>query len=125
MNGYDIRFPEMAMIAARKGCVAMIYPGAFNMTTGTLHWELLQRARALDNQIYVAACSPARDEGSTYVAWGHSTIVDPMGQVMATMDEKEGIVEAVLDVGKLNDARDAIPVTKQRRFDIYPDVSSH
>ncbi|KAJ3252575.1 hypothetical protein HDU77_005070 [Chytriomyces hyalinus] len=48
---YDIRFPEMAMIAARKGCIAMIYPGAFNMTTGPLHWELLQRARAIDNQM--------------------------------------------------------------------------
>jgi predicted amidohydrolase len=42
---YDMRFPEMATIAARKGCMAMIYPGAFNMTTGPLHWELLQRAR--------------------------------------------------------------------------------
>lgn len=42
---YSIRFPEMAMVAARKGCIAMLYPGAFNMTTGPMHWELLQRAR--------------------------------------------------------------------------------
>lgn len=46
--------------AARQGCVAMIYPGAFNTTTGPLHWELLARARAVDNQIFVAVCSPAR-----------------------------------------------------------------
>lgn len=122
---YDIRFPELAMIASRKGCIAMIYPGAFNMTTGPLHWELLQRARAIDNQIYVAACSPARDSTSTYVAWGHSTVVDPLGQVLSTTDDKEGIVEAVIDIGVIKNARDSIPVTKQRRFDIYTDVAAN
>ncbi|KAJ3252577.1 hypothetical protein HDU77_005072 [Chytriomyces hyalinus] len=120
---YDIRFPEMAMIAARKGCVAMIYPGAFNMTTGPLHWELLQRARAIDNQMYVAACSPARDEAAGYVAWGHSSVVDPMGQVVAKLGEKEDIVYADLDVAFLETSRANIPVSVQRRFDVYPDVS--
>ncbi|KAF9895853.1 hypothetical protein BX616_008697, partial [Lobosporangium transversale] len=95
---YDIRFPEPAMIAARQGCFAMIYPGAFNMTTGPLHWELLQRARAVDNQIFVAACSPARDLSADYHAWGHSTIVGPSGDVLETMDEKQGIIYA--DLGK-------------------------
>ncbi|TIB64181.1 hypothetical protein E3P77_03219 [Wallemia ichthyophaga] len=94
---YDVRFPEMAMIAARKGCVAMIYPGAFNTTTGPLHWELLQRARAVDNQFYVAMCSPARDETAEYHAWGHSTVVNPSGQVIAKTDENESIVYA--DIG--------------------------
>ncbi|CAO3695309.1 unnamed protein product [Rhizopus microsporus] len=97
---YDIRFPEMAMIAARKGCLAMIYPGAFNMTTGPLHWELLQRARAVDNQIYVATCAPARDLDADYHSWGHSTVVDPRGTVIATCEEKETIVYA--DIGKCN-----------------------
>ncbi|KAJ3045904.1 hypothetical protein HDV00_006170 [Rhizophlyctis rosea] len=120
---YDIRFPELAMIAARKGCIAMIFPGAFNMTTGPLHWELLQRARANDNQIYVAACSPARDSGSGYVAWGHSTVVDPLGQVIATTEEKEDIVYATVDVSKIEEARASIPVTTQRRFDVYRDVA--
>ncbi|KAJ3293204.1 hypothetical protein HK104_004670 [Borealophlyctis nickersoniae] len=120
---YDIRFPELAMIAARKGCVAMLYPGAFNMTTGPLHWELLQRARAVDNQIYVAACSPARDAGAGYVAWGHSTVVDPMGSVIATTDEKEDIVYADVDIGKIEEARMSIPVSTQRRFDVYRNVA--
>lgn len=57
---YDIRFPEVAATAARKGAFAMIYPGAFNTTTGPLHWHLLARARAVDNQLYVIACSPPR-----------------------------------------------------------------
>lgn len=65
---YDVRFPEMAMIAARRGVTAMIYPGAFNLTTGPLHWELLARGRANDNQIYVAMCSPSRDLSASYHA---------------------------------------------------------
>ncbi|KAL2911801.1 hypothetical protein HK105_208734 [Polyrhizophydium stewartii] len=120
---YDIRFPELAMIAARRGCVAMLYPGAFNMTTGPLHWELLQRARALDNQMYVAACSPARDDTASYVAWGHSSVVDPMGQVIATTAEAEDIVYATVDTAKIAETRQSIPVYSQRRFDLYPDRS--
>ncbi|KAJ3218904.1 hypothetical protein HDU67_003543 [Dinochytrium kinnereticum] len=121
---YDIRFPEMAMVAARKGCVAMIYPGAFNMTTGPLHWELLQRARANDNQFYVAACSPARDTAASYIAWGHSSIVDPMGRVLSKADHGEEIVYADVDPAVIDETRSSIPVTLQRRFDVYPDVSA-
>ncbi|KAF9364381.1 hypothetical protein BGX34_001695 [Mortierella sp. NVP85] len=120
---YDIRFPEPAMIAARQGCFAMIYPGAFNMTTGPLHWELLQRARAVDNQMYVAACSPARDVNADYHAWGHSTVVGPAGDVLQTTDEKQGIIYADLDLSKMNEFRQNIPLTTQRRFDLYADVS--
>ncbi|ORX81813.1 carbon-nitrogen hydrolase [Basidiobolus meristosporus CBS 931.73] len=120
---YDIRFPELAMIAARNGCIAMLYPGAFNMTTGPLHWELLQRARAVDNQMYVAACSPARDTSSGYAAWGHSTVVDPNGEVVATTGHMEDIVYAAIDLDKLSATRQGIPITTQRRFDVYPDVS--
>lgn len=67
----------MAMIAARQGCVAMIYPSAFNTTTGPDYWTLLQRARAVDNQIYVAMCSPARNPEAQYQAYGHTMVVDP------------------------------------------------
>lgn len=55
--------------------------GAFNTTTGPLHWELLLRARAVDNQLFVAACSPSRSETASYEAWGHSTVVSPNGEV--------------------------------------------
>jgi predicted amidohydrolase len=91
---YDVRFPELAMIAARKGAFVLIYPGAFNLTTGPLHWKLLAQGRAVDNQIYVAMCSPARDMSATYNAWGHSMIVDPMAKVLTEAEEKETIVEA-------------------------------
>ncbi|ORX80598.1 carbon-nitrogen hydrolase [Basidiobolus meristosporus CBS 931.73] len=120
---YDIRFPELAMIAARKGCIAMVYPGAFNMTTGPLHWELLQRARAIDNQFYVAACSPARDTSASYHAWGHSTIVNPNGEVIATTEHEPTIVYGEIDSNYLKEVRQGIPIYTQRRFDIYKDVS--
>ena len=120
---YDIRFPELATIAARKGCFLLLYPGAFNLTTGALHWELQARARAMDNQVYVGLCSPARDMEAQYHAWGHSMVVDPNAQIMSEADEKEGIVYADLENSKIEETRKGIPLYTQRRFDVYPDVS--
>ncbi|KAF8061036.1 carbon-nitrogen hydrolase [Lyophyllum atratum] len=120
---YDIRFPELAMISARKGCHLLVYPGAFNLTTGPLHWELLQRGRAVDNQVFVSMCSPARDLTAGYHAWGHSMVVDPMGKVLVEAGEGEGIIYTDIDPQRMSDARAGIPVTRQRRFDVYGDVS--
>jgi omega-amidase len=119
---YDVRFPELAAIAARHGAFALIYPGAFNLTTGPLHWSLLARGRAVDNQIYVAMCSPARDMQADYHAWGHSLIVDPMAGVLAEAEAEGTIIEAELDNTKIAEARKGIPLNTQRRFDVYPDV---
>ncbi|KUI58485.1 hypothetical protein VP1G_05779 [Cytospora mali] len=120
---YDIRFPELGIIAARKGCFALIYPGAFNMTTGPLHWRLQGQARAMDNQVYVAMCSPARDLSASYHAWGHSLVVDPMAQVLVEAEERETIVTADLTGDKIEETRKGIPLRDQRRFDVYPDIS--
>ncbi|KXN84392.1 Hydrolase C26A3.11 [Leucoagaricus sp. SymC.cos] len=118
---YDVRFPELAMISAR--CQVVIYPGAFNLTTGPLHWELLQKSRAVDNQIFFGMCSPARDMTAGYHAWGHSMIVDPMGKVLSEAAESEEIIYADIDPQVMHDARNGIPVTTQRRFDVYKDVA--
>jgi len=120
---YDVRFPELAMISARQGCHVLIYPGAFNLTTGPLHWELLQRARAVDNQVYFSMCSPARDLTAGYHAWGHSLVVDPMGSKLVEAEDVETILHTRIEPKTLHDARAGIPVTVQRRFDVYPDVS--
>ncbi|GAA5904050.1 hypothetical protein JCM6882_003812 [Rhodosporidiobolus microsporus] len=121
---YDVRFPELAMIAARKGAIAMIYPAAFNTTTGPLHWQVLQRGRAVDNQMYVAMCSPARaTEGDGYKAWGHSSAYDPTGKCLTELDENEGITYFDIDIEAVNKARNGIPVSIQRRFDVYADVA--
>jgi hypothetical protein len=68
------------------------------MTTGPLHWELLQRARAVDNQLFVASIAPAQDKNADYVSWGHSQVVDPWGKVIAKTEFDEGIVYA--DIGE-------------------------
>lgn len=124
---YDIRFPEYALLLNQEfQCNLLIYPGAFNLTTGPAHWELLQRARAVDNQCYVMMASPARTEPPAtpgkyphYTAWGHSTLVAPWGDVVATCDEKEALVVADIDLGKVEEMRQSIPVRDQKRRDLY------
>ncbi|KAJ5220440.1 Hydrolase [Penicillium chermesinum] len=120
---YDIRFPEAAMIAARKGAFLLVYPGAFNTTTGPLHWSLLGRARAVDNQSYVALCSPARDPEAGYQAYGHTLIADPSANILGEAQESETIIYADLDNETITSVRKNIPIYTQRRFDLYPDVS--
>ncbi|KAI8565368.1 hypothetical protein RHMOL_Rhmol03G0253600 [Rhododendron molle] len=116
---YDIRFQELAMLYAARGAHLICYPGAFNMVTGPLHWELLQRARAMDCQLFVATCSPARDASAGYVAWGHSTLVGPFGEVMATTEHDEAIVVAEIDYSLIDLRRTNLPFQKQRRGDLY------
>lgn len=130
---YDIRFPEYAMVLTQiHKCKVLVFPGAFNLTTGPAHWELLQRARAVDGQCYVLSASPARsppppndsDDKTKkkyphYSAWGHSTVVSPWGEVIATCDEKPGMVVADLDMTKVEDMRTAIPTMIQKRDDLY------
>ncbi|EPS58728.1 hypothetical protein M569_16085, partial [Genlisea aurea] len=117
---YDIRFQELSMLYAARGAKLICYPGAFNMTTGPLHWELLQRARAVDNQVYVATCSPARDASSGgYVAWGHSTLVGPLGDVVVTTEHDEAVVIGEINYYEVEVRRRNMPLEKQRRGDLY------
>ncbi|CAI9771508.1 unnamed protein product [Fraxinus pennsylvanica] len=116
---HDIRFPELAMLYASRGAHLLCYPGAFNMTTGPFLWEVLQRARALDNQLYVASCSPARDVGAGYVAWGHSTLVGPFGEVLATTEHGEAIIISDIDYSQIELMRKNLPLEKQWRGDVY------
>ncbi|XP_043927316.1 omega-amidase NIT2 [Protopterus annectens] len=116
---YDMRFAELAQIYTQKGCQLLVYPGAFNMTTGPAHWELLQRARAVDNQVFVATTSPARDENASYIAWGHSSVVSPWGNVIAKADAEETIVYADIDLQYLAEVRQQIPIHFQKRHDLY------
>ncbi|CAN6290500.1 unnamed protein product [Urochloa humidicola] len=116
---YDIRFQELAMLYAARGAHLLCYPGAFNMTTGPLHWELLQRARAADNQLFVATCAPARDTSAGYVAWGHSTLVGPFGEVIATTEHEEATIIAEIDYSLIEQRRQFLPLQYQRRGDLY------
>ena len=116
---YDIRFPELLRLMALRGAELIVIPGAFNMTTGPAHWETLIRARAIDNQLYVAAASPARNEELSYVAYGNSMVADPWGEIVARAGEKEEIVYANIKLSRVNDVREELPVLNGRRNDIY------
>lgn len=122
---YDIRFPEYATILRQQGARLLVYPGAFNMVTGPAHWELLQRARSVDNQVFTLTCSPARDKSNSggYIAWGHSTIVSPWGEIVATTEEDQAVVIATLDLTKIDEMRENIPCWTQKRHDIYETIS--
>ena len=115
---FDLRFPEYARVCALEGCVGMIYPGAFNTVTGPLHWTLLQRCRAVDNQMFVATCSPSRVEGASYQAHGDSSVYGPFGEKLndKELEEKPGIVYADLDFTQIEKRRSAMPLNKQRRL---------
>lgn len=116
---YDMRFPELLRLMTLKGAELIVIPGAFNMTTGPAHWETLIRARAIDNQIYVAAASPARNEELSYVAYGNSMVADPWGEVLARARAEEEIIYADIKLSKVNEVRREIPVLNGRREDIY------
>lgn len=126
---YDIRFPELAAISTRGGngvnpSFAMIYPGAFNTTTGPLHWHLLARTRAVDQQCYVILCSPARDLTSGYHAYGHSLVVDPWGKIVAEAGEGDEIVYANLEEEYISSVKESIPVSTQRQYGIYRNLTT-
>ena len=116
---YDIRFPELSRLLALEGARAILVPAAFNMTTGPAHWEMSFRMRALDNQVFLAGCAPARDLQSSYTAWGHSIVTDPWGSVVAELDENEGILTVELDFARLEQVRAELPLLKHRRTDCY------
>jgi len=116
---YDIRFPELSRKMALSGAKVIYLPGAFNMTTGPVHWGLSIRARALDNQVYFAACSPARDADGVYVAYGHSSVSDPWGKIIASAEEKEEIVFADIDTDYVDSVREQLPLLKHRRPELY------
>ena len=115
---FDIRFPEFARMMVNDGAKMIFVPAAFNMTTGPAHWELSFRARALDNQIYMLGCAPARNPAS-YISWGHSIFTDPWGRVRGMLDEREGILICEADLDYENEIREQLPLLKARRNDVY------
>ncbi|KAG8042837.1 hypothetical protein GUJ93_ZPchr1147g2957 [Zizania palustris] len=102
------------------GAHLLCYPGAFNMTTGPLGpGSCCKGPRATDNQLFVATCAPARDTSAGYVAWGHSTLVGPFGEVIATAEHEETTVIAEIDYSLIDQRRQFLPLQYQRRGDLY------
>ena len=116
---FDIRFAEFFRVMGDAGAVLIAIPAAFNMTTGPAHWDLTFRMRAIDQQCFVAGCSPARDESASYVAYGNSLVADPWGSFPLHMDEKEHVRVVELDLADLEKYRGQIPILSGRRKDLY------
>ena len=111
---YDLRFPELYRALGQVDC--HVIPAAFTYTTGKDHWEILLRARAIENQCYVLASAQGGTHLNQRRTWGHSMLIDPWGEVLADLPEGEGFISGVLCKDKLNDVRSKLPALVHRKL---------
>jgi len=116
---YDLRFPELFRLMIERGIIGAFVPAAFNMTTGPAHWETLFKTRAIDNQIYMVGISPARDENAGYVAYGHSLIVDPWGELIWKAGFGAEVAVVSVETDQVSQVRKNLPLLAHRRLDRY------
>lgn len=109
---YDLRFPEL--YRALGDCALMLVPAAFTYTTGRAHWELLLRARAVENQCYVLAAAQGGTHPTGRRTWGHSMLIDPWGEIVAELDEGPGVVLGELDPQRIIEVRASLPALRHR-----------
>ncbi len=113
---YDLRFPELYRALMSPPCDLIAVPSAFTHTTGSAHWELLLRARAVENQAYVIAPAQGGMHENGRRTWGHTMIVDPWGDVLGVLPEGEGVVIAEVDRTRLAAVRAKLPALEHRRL---------
>lgn len=116
---YDLRFPEPYRILALRGARVLAVPSAFTRVTGRDHWEVLLRARAIENQAFVLAPNQVGEAPPHYSSYGHSAIIDPWGIVLARAPERECFVAAELDLSEQERIRQSLPALANRRPDAY------
>ena len=116
---YDVRFPELFRSLTDIGVDVVAIPSAFTATTGPDHWEVLIRARAIENQCFVLAANQFGEAEPGYGFWGHSMIVDPWGRILTTAGEGEGFAVATLDRDLLDRVRSDLPALEHRRGDLF------
>ncbi|MEA2374936.1 MAG: deaminated glutathione amidase [Thermoleophilaceae bacterium] len=116
---YDLRFPELYRILAVRGARVVTLPAAFTKVTGRAHWEILIRARAIENQAFVVAADQSGDHGDGKESFGGSTIVDPWGEVLARADDGETYITADLDLARQVEVRSQLPSLANRVPDAY------
>ena len=116
---YDLRFPELYRILALRGARLITVPSAFTERTGRDHWEVLLRARAIENQVFVVAADQIGEAPPHYRSYGRSMIVDPWGVVLAQAADTECFVAADLDFAIQNEMRDSLPSLRHRRPEAY------
>lgn len=111
---YDLRFPEL--YRAMGPATLLVVPAAFTYTTGQAHWEILLRARAIENQCYVLASAQGGAHQNGRRTWGHSMLINPWGEIIACLPEGEGVVAGELDLNLLAQVRENLPALKHRRM---------
>ena len=111
---YDLRFPEL--FRAMGDCKLILVPAAFTYTTGSAHWEILLRARAIENQCYVLAAAQGGLHANGRRTWGHTMLIDPWGKIVNVLPEGEGVVAGVIDAALIDDIRTSLPALKHRRL---------
>jgi len=116
---YDLRFPELFRILALRGARLLTVPSAFTLATGRDHWEVLLRARAIENQAFVLAPNQVGEAPPHYESYGRSMIVDPWGTVLATAPDEECVVLADLDLAAQERVRESLPSLANRRPRAY------
>jgi predicted amidohydrolase len=116
---YDLRFPELFRILALRGARVIAVPSAFTLATGRDHWEVLLRARAIEDQVFVVAPNQVGEAPPHYSSFGHSLIVDPWGDVLATAPDGEGFVAAELDFAEQDRVRESLPSLANRQPEAY------
>lgn len=113
---YDLRFPELYRKLLEQGAEILTVPSAFTKVTGEAHWEVLLRARAIENQCFVLAANQGGVHNATRETWGHSMIVDPWGRVLARVESGEGVAVADIDLSALHALRSRMPIQSHRRL---------
>ena len=116
---YDLRFPELFRIEALEGAELITVPAAFTLFTGKDHWELLLRARAVENQLYVAASNQWGETAPGKSSYGRSLIVDPWGIVLAAAPDEDCVISAELDRARLERVRASLPSLANRQPNAY------
>ena len=115
---YDLRFPEHYRRLLDGGANVITVPSAFTWSTGKRHWEILLRARAVENLCYVVASNQGGRNTEKRTTWGHSMIIDPWGDILASVDEGPGVACADIDLDRLHRLRRSFPALEHRKRDI-------
>jgi len=115
---YDLRFGELYRLLSLAGAKVIFVPACFALQTGRAHWEVLLRARAIENGVYIVACNQIGKKHDM-TAYGHSMVIDPWGRIIAQAENKPGVLMAEIDLSEIEKVRAQIPSLKNRRGDLY------
>ena len=113
---YDLRFPELFRQLSSQGANVITVPSAFTRVTGAAHWQVLLRARAIENQVYIVAAGQSGVHINGRETWGHSMIISPWGDILTSLEDQQCHASATFSLDMLNDVRSAMPVNEHNQF---------